>query len=339
MSGLRFAAIGAGFWSTYQLAGWYEVGGAQCVAVWNRTRAKAEQLARRFNIPNVYDDVGRLLDHADLDFVDVITDPDTHGRFTRLAAERRLPIVCQKPLAPTLAEAEEMFAVCQCAGVPLLVNENFRWQTPIRALKDVLDTRLLGDVFRARVQFVNSFPVFDNQPFLRELDQFILTDVGTHILDVARFLFGEADSLFARTARINSGIRGEDVATVMLAMTSGATVLCELSYASRTEYERFPQTFVFVEAARGSVELTTDYWLRVTTSAGTQARRQPPPYYAWADPRYDVVHASIVDCQRNLLSALSGQGTAETTAEDNLKTLRLVNAAYDSARENRVIRL
>jgi predicted dehydrogenase len=226
---------------------------------------------------------------------------------------------------------------CRRAGVPLLVNENFRWQTPIREAKRVLAAGTIGRVFRAHVVFANSFPVFDNQPFLRELEQFILTDVGTHILDVARFLFGEPSSLYCRTRRVNSTIRGEDVATVLLEQTDGPTVICELSYASRTEEERFPQTFVHAEGDRGSLSLTTDYWLRVTTAEGTHSRRCPPPRYSWADPAYEVVHASIVDCQRNLLAGLRGEHPAETTAEDNLKTLRLVYAAYDSAANDRVV--
>ena len=81
----------------------------------------------------------------------------------------------------------------------------------------------------------------------------------------------------------------------------------------------------------GSVELGPDYWVRVTTEDGTTARRHPPNRYEWADPRYDLVHASIVDCQRNLLDALRQDAPAETTAEDNLKTLRLVFASYESA--------
>jgi hypothetical protein len=60
---------------------------------------------------------------------------------------------------------------------------------------------------------------------------------------------------------------------------------------------------------------------------------------SWADPACDVVHSSIVGCQANILSALRGAGVAETTSEDNLRTGRLVFAAYDSARENRVVEL
>jgi predicted dehydrogenase len=152
-------------------------------------------------------------------------------------------------------------------------------------------------------------------------------------------LFGEATSLFCRTARVHQDIRGEDVATVMLGMASGATVTCEMSYASRVEHDRFPETFVFIEGEQGSAELGPDYWIRVTTAKGTQARRAPPPFYAWADPRYAVVQTAGVACNANLLGALRRHQPAETTAEDNLKTLRLVFGAYESAANGTSIKL
>jgi predicted dehydrogenase len=163
--------------------------------------------------------------------------------------------------------------------------------------------------------------------------------MGTHILDVTRYLFGEADSVYCRIERVNPDIKGEDVATVVLGMSDGATIVCDLSYASRTERERFPETFIFVEGSEGSLELGTDYWIRVTTAGGTHAKRYPPPRYDWADPAYDLVHSSIVPCQENLLAGLRGTGVPETTAEDNLKTLRLVFAAYESAESESVVRV
>jgi len=339
MKELRFGIIGTGFWARYQLAAWRELTGARCVSLHNRTRAKAEKLAREFGVPAVYDNAEDLIRREKPDFVDIITDVNTHRPFVELAAAHRTPVICQKPLAPTLADARTMLAACQQAGVPLFVHENWRWQTPLRELKNVLDTAPIGRVFRARVTYSNSFPVFDNQPFLKELEQFILTDIGTHILDTTRMLFGEATTLFCRTARVHPDIRGEDVATVMLGMTSGATVTCEMSYASRVEHDRFPETFVFVEGEQGSVELGPDFWIRVTTSAGTHSRRCPPPYYAWADPRYALAQTAGVACNANLLGALRGEGTAETTGADNLQTLELVFGAYESAARKAAIQL
>jgi len=75
--------------------------------------------------------------------------------------------------------------------------------------------------------------------------------------------------------------------------------------------------------------------------------RAPPPFYAWADPRYAVVHASIVPCNANLLAALPRDGTApakgtavaETTGDDNLRTVRLVFGAYASAASGKPVSL
>jgi predicted dehydrogenase len=339
MEELRFAIIGTGFWARFQLAGWREVPGARCVALYNRTRSKAEALAREFGIPAVHDDPEELTRREKPDFLDIITDVGTHRWFVELAASRRVPAICQKPMATSLAEAQAMAAACRAAGIPLAIHENWRWQAPIRRLKAVLDEGRIGKVFRARLDFCSSFPVFDKQPFLKDLEQFILTDMGSHILDTARFLFGEVRSLYCRTFRAHRDIRGEDVATVVLGMEGGAMVTCNLSYASRLERERFPETFVLVEGERGSAELAPDCWLRVTAGETTEARRVPPPRYPWADPAYGLVHASIVDCNRHLLDALRSGRPAETSAEDNLKTVRLVFAAYDSAREDRVVRL
>ena len=341
MGNLKFAVIGAGFWSRFQLAAWHELEGVECVAVYNRTRARAEDLAREFGVAKVYDDAEELFASEELDFVDVITDVETHPKFVHLAAQHGVPVICQKPMAPSLSEAERMMRGCREAGVPLFIHENWRWQHPIRRLKGVLDEGSIGSPFRARIDMISGFSVFENQPFLAELERFILTDLGSHILDVARFLFGEAESIYCQTQRIHADIKGEDVATVLMHMGGqGTTVMCEMAYAGTPlERERFPETFVFIEGEKGSLELGPDYWVRVTTPDGTHAKRHPPPRYAWAEPAYDLVQASIVPCNANFLGALRGKGDAETTGEDNLQTMKLVFASYDSAARNEVVRM
>lgn len=335
---LRVAVFGCGFWAAYQIAGWREVPGVEVVALYNRTKAKAEALAKRFGIAGVYDSPEELLDREKIDVIDVITDVDTHSRFVHLATERRIPVICQKPMAPTLDEARKMVKACAGANVPYFIHENWRWQTPLRTLGQLLSTNVIGQPFRARIDFVTGFPVFDNQPFLRELPQFILTDIGSHVLDAARFLFGEATSLYGRTRRVHPNIKGEDVATVMMTMRDGMTVTCNMAYAeNHVERDRFPETFAFVEGENGSIELGPDYWIRVTTSEGTLAKRYPPPRYEWVDSRYEVVQASIVPCNQNLADGLRGIAKAETTGEDNLKTVRLVFASYASAERNQVV--
>jgi D-apiose dehydrogenase len=339
---LRFAVFGAGFWSRCQLAAWRELGGVECVAIYNRTRARAEALAAEFGIPAVYDDPEALLDEVKPDFVDNITEIGGHVPLSLLCAARRIPCICQKPMAGSLAGAKRLVAAFERTGTPFFVHENWRWQAPLRQLRTILRKKTIGSPLRARLTMVSGFDVFANQPALRQLEQFILMDLGAHILDVARAAFGEASSLSCVTARtLQPRVKGENLASLLLTMGEAATqVSVELGYA-RTPMEKgrreiFPQTLALVEGTKGSIEVGPDYTLRVTTKAGTAISRHAPPHYSWVDPTYAVVQASIVPCCDDLLAALRGKrGAGETRGADNLKTMTLVFAAYESARTGR----
>ena len=339
MKNLRFAVIGTGFWANYQIPAWMELDGVELVAVYNRTRCKAEAIAEKFNVPAVYDDVPQLLEKETLDFVDIITDVDTHLPFTKLAAEKGINVICQKPMAPKLRLARALVESCEKNNVQLYIHENWRWQRPIRVFRELLDAKEIGDVFKARVTFCSAFPVFENQPFLAELDQFILTDIGSHILDVCRFLFGEVQTLYCNTASVNPKIKGEDMANVLMKMENGVSCFAEMSYASILEHEIFPQTLIVAEGSRGSISLERDFAIKITTRKGTQKILAEPRQFPWADPAYALVHSSIYDCNKDLLGGLQGKRNAETTGDDNLKTVKLVHACYASSRINSAINL
>ncbi|MGC4044137.1 MAG: Gfo/Idh/MocA family oxidoreductase [Armatimonas sp.] len=329
MGELQFVMLGAGFWAGYQLAAWQEIPGARCIGVCAPDRVKAEALASQFGISGMYTDPTEAIAKSGADFIDIVTPPATHPELVRLALSYKKPTICQKPLAETLADAEALVAEAQAAEVPLLVHENWRWQAPLRALKAELDSGVIGEVFRARLTMVSGFPLFINQPGLKKLERFLLADIGVHVLDTARFLFGEADQVYCHLRRVQPDIAGEDAATI-LTQHSHMSVITELGYVQNFyERDRFPQTFAFIEGAQGSIDLATDYWLRTTTKDGTYARRVSPPRYRWANPEYDVVHASMVPCLTNLLAGIRGE-PCETTAADNLKTLQLIEGAYQN---------
>ena len=339
MSPLRIAVIGCGFWSRFQIPAWHEVEDVKCVAVCDVNSERCRAVAVRFNIGENYNDPVELLDSVRPDAIDIVTNPETHQQLVELACSYRVPVICQKPMANDLCTAEDMVRICSENRVPFFVHENWRWQRPIRELKRVVESGIVGQPFRARMDFNTCFPVFENQPSLREISRLILADLGVHLLDAVRFLFGEAVRLTCHTHQINPGISGEDVATVLLTMESGMTVCCNLSFASRLEFEHFPQTLVLVEGNEGSVELAPDYEIRTTDRQGTASQRCPPTQYPWADPNYALVHASIVECHRNLAAALRGISHGETTGDDNLQTLKLVFASYESAVSQRTIEL
>jgi|WetSurMetagenome_2_1015567.scaffolds.fasta_scaffold05887_6 D-apiose dehydrogenase len=340
MNKLRFAVIGCGFWSKFQIGAWSELEGAELVAVYNRTLSKAQKIADYFKVPHVYTDPEELFSNERLDFVDIITDVDTHALFVEMAVKHGIRhIICQKPMAPDFETARRMVQICRDAGAKLYIHENYRWQAPIRRFKQIVDSGVIGKPFKARVSFLSGFPVFDNQPFLMELDHFILTDMGSHVLDVVRFLFGECDELWCQTKAVNPKIKGEDLAVILMNMKNGMPVYTEMSYASIIEHDTFSTLNILVEGEKGSVYLGPKFEIRTTTRQGTRSETVKFPSYPWADPDYIVNHESGIHVNRNILEDIQGKTNAENSGTDNLETVRLIWASYESAASGKKIKI
>lgn len=333
----RFAILGCGFWSQFQLGGWQELEGVECVALYNRTLSKAEDLAKRFNIPGVYDDAEELLKNEKLDFIDIITDVDTHEQFTLLGAKYGIDVICQKPLAPSYEAAKRMMKAIKDAGIRFYVHENYRWQPQFRRVKQILDSGIIGNPFRCETAFLTAFPVFETQPFLAELEEFALTDQGSHQFDVLRYLFGEAKTIYCEKQTVNPNIKGEDVTTSVLKMKNGVICIQKISFSSPLEKEIFPQTVLLIEGDKGSIRLDAEFEISITTPEGTTKETVPMRSYAWQTDRLKPEPPSIVDINLDILQDMLGNNKAENTGDDNFETVKLVWAAYESARTGKVI--
>ncbi|HLN72183.1 MAG TPA: Gfo/Idh/MocA family oxidoreductase [Prolixibacteraceae bacterium] len=339
MKKLRFAIFGCGFWSQFQLGAWKEIEGVECVALFNRTRSKAEALAERFGVPRVYDDAEELLKNEELDFIDIITDVDTHEKYTLLGAKYGKDVICQKPLAPSYEAAKRMMAVTRQAGVRFYVHENYRWQPQFRRVKEILDSGVIGKPFRCETAFLTAFPLFKTQPFLAELEQFALTDQGSHQFDVLRYLFGEVKTIYCEKQTVNPTIKGEDVTTSILRMDNGVICIQKISFSSPLEKEIFPQTTLLIEGDKGSIRLDAEFEISTTTPEGTVKEVVPMRAYPWQTDRLKPEPPSIVDINQNILNDMLGLGKAENTADDNFKTVQLVWAAYESADFGKIVKM
>ena len=326
------AVIGTGFWGAFQVAAWHEVPGVTLVALCDRDQAKAAAVAEKFGIPRVYSSAEEMLGSEKLDFVDVAVGPEAHAPLVLLAASIRLPVVCQKPMALDYASCEGMVNVCCEAGVKFLIHENYRWQAPMRRVKELLASQLIGRPFRGHIQFSHGDPrLFENQPYLYTQPHFAMYDMGPHLLDLARFFFGEPETVYARELKINPKFRGEDIISVVLGYPR-LSCHCELSWRT-APYE------VFIEGTEGTITWDPSGRVIVATERGESSETLTPVSYAWADTRYGFAHSSIVSTNANLLAALRGSGIAETTGEDNLKTMWLLHLALESARQGQVLQV
>ena len=205
---LRGGLIGCGFFAVNQMHGWRDAKGAEIVAICDRDPERLKIVGEQFGIAARYSDAAEMIASEKLDFVDMATTVSSHRALVELAASTSCRSICQKPFAPTLADAKAMVAACRRAGVPIMVHENFRWQSPIQAVKAVMDSGEIGAPFFGRISFRSGYDVFSGQPYLAKGKRFIIEDLGIHILDIARFLLGDVATLTARTRRINPNIAG-----------------------------------------------------------------------------------------------------------------------------------
>jgi D-apiose dehydrogenase len=339
MEPLRGGLIGCGFFAVNHLHGWRDAEGAGIVAICDTSPERLESVGNQFGITARYKDASEMMAREALDFVDIATTAPSHRALAELAAAHKLAVICQKPLAPSLADAKAIVEACDRAGVPLMVHENFRWQSPIQKVKTIVERGEIGDVFWGRVSFRSAYDVFSGQPYLAEGERFIVEDLGIHALDVARFLFGDVLNVSARIKRVNPATKGEDVATILLDHGAGIASVVDCSYATRAEEELFPQTLLEIDGSRGSVRLGANYQLTVTAGGKTRREDVSPPLLPWASRPWHNIQESVALIEQHWADCLRNGREPETSGHDNLKTFALVEAVYQSAAQLRTVHL
>jgi D-apiose dehydrogenase len=330
-SELRGALIGCGFFAQNHLHAWREIEGVRLVAVCDRELPRARRASAEFGVPQAYDDAAALFERERLDFVDIVTTMPSHRALVELAARHRVPVIVQKPFAPTWADCLSMVRACREAGIALMVHENFRFQAPMLAVQRVLRSGVVGTPTFGRISFRTGFDIYAKQPYLAEEQRFILLDLGIHVLDLARVFLGEVATVQCQTQSVRPGLRGEDMATVLLRHAGGATCVVDCSYASKVCPDLFPQTLVTIEATRGSVVLRPDFQLDVYSDGQLRTEDVSTPLLAWTSQPWHVAQQSVLNAQRHWVDCLRRGAEPDVSGEDNLMTYALVEAAYESA--------
>ncbi|MBB3609211.1 Gfo/Idh/MocA family oxidoreductase [Rhizobium sp. BK602] len=339
MTELKGALIGCGFFAVNQMHAWKDVDGAAIVAICDRDPERLKIVGDQFGIERRYSDAAALFADGGFDFVDIATTVQSHRGLVEMAAKHKIPAICQKPFAKSLGDAKAMVETCRNAGIPLMVHENFRWQTPIQAVKQALDSGAIGEPFWGRFSFRSGYDVFSGQPYLAEGERFIIEDLGIHTLDIARFILGDVTRLSARTKRVNPKIRGEDVATILLDHDNGATSIVDVSYATKSATEAFPETLVEIDGSQGTIRLSQGYRLEIHGPDGTTITDVSPKLLSWASRPWHNIQESVLAIQQHWTDRLRSGGETSTSGADNLKTFALVEAAYDSAATGRTVEI
>ncbi len=341
MSGkvVRVGLVGCGFYAQNHLNAWRDLkpDGALLSAVCDMDLAKAKAAGETFGVP-WFTDVATMLDAVPLDAVDIVTRQDTHRAIAETTIARGISTIVQKPFAPAWEDATAIVDAARKAGVWLAVHENFRYQAPLRAVRAVIDSGAIGEPNWARVAFRTGYDVYATQPYFYEETRFAIADVGVHVLDVSRFLLGDVERISCETQQRNPKVKGEDTATMLLKHQSGAVSIVECTYEARRADDPFPETMMEIEGSRGSIIVTANTQMKVTSDGQATTSDIGTPLLSWTSHPWHVSQQGAMGACRHFLDCLQRGVPAETSGEDNLKTYALVDAAYVAAAEHRAVR-
>ncbi len=339
---LKGVCLGAGYFSRFQYEAWQRLPEVKIVALANRSLAKAQATAAPYQIPRAYGwtQLATMLDTERPDFIDIITPPETHLEAVELAAARGIAIICQKPLAPTWDESVAVVAAAQRAGVPFMVHENWRWQPWYREIKRQLAAGVIGELFSVavRMRMGDGWPAdayLARQPFFRTYPRLFVYETGVHFLDTFRYLGGEISSVYARLQKRNPAIRGEDAGQIVCGFGRGATAILDASRYNEADTADARYTFgtMRLDGSRGHLELDLEGNLTLKL-LGQPAQRLDYPH-----TREGFAGDSVYAVQRHFVDSLRAGTPFESTGEDYLRTVALVEACYRSAESNQVVKI
>jgi len=322
---LRIGLIGAGMVSRHHLIAWADIAErARVVAVADPSRDNAARRAEEFGISQVYADAEAMLAAAELDAVDIAAPRQFHAPLVRLAAKRRLPVLCQKPLAPDLQQAIELAADVG-DQTRLMVHENWRFRGYYRDAAAWLREGRIGNVKQAQLTLLTSGvlrgpdglrPALERQPFMRGESRMLVAEVLIHHLDTLRMLLGPLRVTAASLSRSYSDMAGEDGAVIQLRAGNGAGVTVFASFAAHG----FPAVQVDrldILGDKGSIRLDGP---QLACSGDAPAER----HYDLAAEYQGSYNRTIA----HFVQSLRDDTPFETAPEDNIETLRLVEDCY-----------
>lgn len=270
-----------------------------------------------------------MLDRERPDFVDIATRPESHLALTRLAAQRSVHVICQKPMAPTWADCVAMCETCEAAKVRLLIHENWRWQPWYREAKRLLNRGAFGQVVQVsffwRTGDGRGPEPYAVQPYFRQMPRLLVYETLVHLLDTFRFLFGEIQAVYCQNRRLNPVIAGEDQSLILLTFADGRLGLIDANRLNGPTPPPVALGSLVLEGEQATLRVSPDgqLWL---TEPGEAEQRLPfdPPTAGYKGDSVFATQAHLLDCLR------AGR-PSESDGPDYLKTVALVEACYRSA--------
>ena len=351
---IKIGVIGVGVGRAH-LRGYLACPEAEVVALCDVDEARLQAVADEYHVPHRFTNYKEMLALGGLQAVSVALPNDLHAPVSIAALEAGKHVLCEKPLASTLPDAEAMVEASHRTGKILMITFNYRYRTDARFLKGLMSENRLGRVYHVRAGWVRRCGIPKAGSWFTHKEKSgggPLIDLGVHVLDLTMWLLGYPEVVTVSGATHNAlaslgkgasnglpfqGVQDcdvEDLAVAFLRLRNGSTISLEISWASYSSAS--DDYFVHLMGAQGGAELTVhNYARKDTVRLFGDLDGQPTE----TRPRLPETPSGHEGAVREFLSCIRTGAKPTASAENGLTIMRLLDAIYRSAQSDQEIRL
>jgi len=333
MSELRFAIIGCGRIAKNHLGPITELPGAKLAAVCDLISERAEGYAQKYSVP-AYTNYHTMLKKEDVDVVCILTPSGIHPQHSIDVMRRyKKHVVIEKPMALAWDDLAEMKSVADSNGVKIFPVYQNRYNKAVQKVRDDLISGALGRpvLGTVRLRWCRPQKYYDRDPWRGTwaMDGGALTNQGIHYVDLLQYMLGDIEAVTARAATQLVNVEVEDTFIATLKFKNGALGVIEVTTAAR------PDDFeasISVLAEKGTAILTGIASNQLSTftldpeTASTYSEDFPDAYGFGHWPFF-----------RDVIIELTEDKPHPVSFEEGTRAIRLLNALYRSAEDNREV--
>lgn len=307
------------------------------LAVIDKNLDAATALARRCNAPHAFADVQEIRRLPEADAVYVATWPALHCEHVLLAAEAGKHVLCEKPMAVSLAECDRMIQACRAANVHLMIGNNQRFHVAHQQVRQLMADRAIGKIVLAKIDFLTSFRLRQGERF--RPSQYRLTyglggggvimDMGIHAIDLMRYVLAdEVDAVGSFQDHLVYDCEAEDTGVIHLRFRQGTLGTISVSGGvpyGRNALELYSDTGAII-SERSLARVPDEVRVRVLRD-GT-----------WTEQTAPNVDSFRTELER-FIACVTGGGESPVPGSEGRRDLAVALAAYRSMQERRLVRL
>ena len=334
----RVGVIGAGsIAQECHLPGYAKVKNVELVAFADPVKRRHKEVHAKFPQMRAYESYIDMLEKEDLDVISVCTPNKFHAAATIAALKSGCHVLCEKPMATTLKEADKMMETARKMRRKLMVGFTHRLMSGPRKCKEILRKKELGKPFMIRVRFAHGGPY---KGWAKMGDTFYnpnisaggaMLDMGIHAIDLCLWMFGEAASVMAKSRTLIKKIEVDDNAVMIIEFKNGAMGYIEVGWTSKPGFSGLE-----IYGTKGS--LICDYANGLKLCGGkASAGRDSSSEWVLLD-KYPTRGGWDIENQY-WIDVVDGKEKLEMDGKAGKASLALALAAYKSSKTGREISL